>query len=64
MENLERNCSYKTLSRSGGPHVWSFALKSCPWGRDFDKKIMNGGGGGGDCNWSNRYLCKSFRGTD
>ena len=34
------------------PRGRSFALKSCPWGRDFDGKISGpgvswGGGGGG-----------------
>ena len=39
MEDLERNCSHRTL--------FCFVLKSCPWGGDFDKKSSDRGGGGG-----------------
>ena len=39
------------------PGGWSFVLKSCPQGVDFDEKhYWQGGqprGGGGDNNWSN-----------
>ena len=58
MENLEKNCSYKVMgfklsklcSGVGNlfsfldPGGQSFALKSCTWTRDFDRKNSGLGG--------------------
>ena len=34
-EIMPRAGDFASFFRPGG---WSFALKSCPWGRDFDRK--------------------------